>query len=422
MKVSWLVLFFALLFELQPVCARDAQEILNRSTRLEEERVAWNPKPITMEEFLNPRIPLKDKYPTIDVEPRVGGMAFWMDNRYAMVWAGGPKDAATGIATPYLAILDTDSGEIFNYKPGRLMCYRDNRLTFETGPNDEAQRKRWNGPLGSEVEIPIFASVTSSQGKKFKYWVSEFDCENKPPDYELNKAAALFGVFRPKDRLRDVPKRTYDPLLPEHGFFSTEVKQVPDHEYDKTTWFKANGEKVQLDLNPPYEISSVEARHWAPFLGRYVFQGSVMHSLAPHASHTTATYDGYMNFGNFTATFSPLDGTVVKIHRPRILFDTVQTTAVFATRAGFLWVAGWGQPRGYYLSRGEEVKRIFDYEVDKVNTWISPDGCKIMSYYNPKAVAPGPSRMAGPLGALLDFSSSKEGRKNMAIINLCKGE
>lgn len=420
--MSRLVLFLFLIFELLPVFARDAQEILNRPNRLEEEWAAWNPKPITMEEFLNPRIPLKDKYPTIDVEPRVGGMVFWMDNRYAMVWAGGPKDAATGIATPYLAILDTDSGEIFNYKPGRLMCYRDNHITFETGPNDEAKRKRWNGSIGNEVEIPIFATEVSAQEKKFKYWVSEFDCENKPPDFNLNKAKEMFGIFRPKDRLNDVPKRTYRPLLPNHGFFSTEVKYEPSHEYDKTTWFKASGEKAPLDLNPPYEISSVEARHWAPFLGRYIFQGSVSYITLAQGVRDAINWNAYEQFGHNTPTFSPLDGSVVKIPRPRYMLENVQASAIFATRAGMLWVGPpIGPRRGYYLNQGDAVKRIFDHEVHRENTWISPDGCKLMTYYDPQATS-GPSRMSGPLGAVLDFAPARTGRKHMAIINFCKEE
>lgn len=424
MKLSKLVLFFALFFELIPVWARDAQEILNRPTRLEEERAAWNPKPIAMEEFLNPRIPLKDKYPTIEVEPRVGGMAFWMDNRYAMVWAGGPKDSTTGIATPYIAILDTDTGEIFNYKPGRLMCYRDNRLVYETGPNDVNQRKRWGGPLGQEMEVPIFATEPTNTGFRQQYVASDLHgCQNVQPLVdEIKKAGEIFGTYRPARSSRDVAKRTYESLLPNHGFFSSPGEDALKYEYAKTTWFKPSGEQVQLDLNPPYEISEVQARHWAPFLGRYVFQGAVSYITLAQGVRSSINWNAYEQFGHNTPTFSPLDGSVIKIPRPRYMLENVQASAVFATRAGMLWVGPpIGPRRGYYLNQGDAVKRIFDYEVHRENTWISPDGCKLMTYYDPQATS-GPSRMSGPLGAVLDFAPARTGRKHMAIINFCKEE
>lgn len=404
--------------------ARDALEILNRPNRLAEEQAAWNPKPITMEEFLSPRIPLKDKYPTIEVEPRVGGMVFWMDNRYAMVWAGGPKDAVTGIPTPYLAILDTETGEIFNYKPGRLMCYRDNRLAYETGPNDVKQRKRWSGQPGQEMEIPIFATEPTKTGFRQQYVASDLHgCQNvRPLVDEAEKAKELFGTFRPKGSAIDLPKRGYAPLLPGHGFFSTEIESMSEYEYSKVTWFKPDGEKIKLNLSNTYEISGVQARHWAPFLGRYIFQGSVSYITLAQGVRDSVNWNAYEQFGHNTPTFSPLDGSVVKIPRPRYMLENVQASAVFATRAGMLWVGPpIGPRRGYYLNQGDAVKRVFDHEVHRENTWISPDGCKLMTYYDPQATS-GPSRMSGPLGAVLDFAPTRTGRKHMAIINFCKEE
>lgn len=206
-------------------------------------------------------------------------------------------------------------------------------------------------------------------------------------------------------------------------FFSRlSVKDAPKHEYQKITWFRANSESIELDLVNNFEAPEVEARHWAPFLGRYVLQGSVFYVTFAPGVRDPIRWDDFARFGFNTSTFSPLDGTVVRIRKPQYMLEKVQANAVFATRAGMLWVGPpIGHARGYYLSQGQNVKRIFDYEVSEVNTWISPDGCKILSYYDPKAIS-APSRISGPMGALFDFSSSRSGRKYFAVINLCKGE
>lgn len=429
---AWVTLLLALLaLSSQSAIAITAEEILARPNRVEEERAAWNPQPIPMEAFLNPSLPLKENYPILEIAPRVGGMVFWMDNRYAMVWAGGHKDPETGIATPYLAILDTDTGEIYDYKAGRLMCYRANRLTYETGPNDEHQRRRWTGAPGQETEIPIFATEPNANGWRETYVVGEFDCENRLRDEYIRKAEALFGKFQPADSPREVYKRDIDPLLPEHGFLSTDMVRRLSTAIENRdrlvglTWFKSNGDRQELDLAWATEVRAVEAKHWAPFLRRYVFQGGVLFNNLPKRDGVRMPSDLIYRLEDrrtSTATFSPDDGSIVKIRRPRYLLENVSTQAVYATRAGLLWVGSpVGPARGYYLSRGEEVKRIFNYTVHRENTWISPDGCKVMSYFDPSEVS-GPSRMAGALGGILDFSSSSRGKKHMAIINLCKGD
>lgn len=207
-----------------PAWASTAQEILDRPNRLAEEQAAWNPKPISVEEFLKPSIPLKERYPTLQVSAPLGGVAFWMDNRYVMIWTGGQKDKETGIATPYLGILDTDTGEVNPYKPGQLKCYWNNRLVFETGPQRDArQRKRWAGAPGEEVEIPIFSVPPTDKDQGEQFVPSDLHgCQNfRPIKDNYEKAIELFGSYTKQSGAitHEVPNRTYWPLLPGHGFF-----------------------------------------------------------------------------------------------------------------------------------------------------------------------------------------------------------
>lgn len=400
------------------------QAIIDRPNRLVEEQAAWNPKPISMDELIYPAIPLKESYPTLHLPPRVGSKVFWMDNRYAMIWAGGPKDKTTGNAIPYISILDTDSGEIFEYKAGRLVCYRNNHLVYETGSYKEGEQTRWSGLPGQEVELPARYTDKTDKGEVTRnYWVDERDCENKRVNFAWEKAEALFGRYTPKN-LGEFQRpgttyirRSYWPLLNEHGFFSFDAAKNAEFglknkdRFSEITWFKPNGESMELELGPWSEVgSSIEAKQWSPFLGHYVFQAGIFIYGRPEGGHPNTVF------------FSPKNGSIVRIHRPHYLFRNILTTAVYATRAGLLWVTSRvGPQRGYYLSQGDTVKRIFDYEVIPEYTWVSPDGCKIMTYYDPSASS-GPSRMAGPLGGMFDFSTPSSGRKHMAIINLCKIE
>lgn len=55
---------------------------------------AWNPAPTPLEEFLQPKIPLKERYPSTEVDLptgwEIGGLARWTDNRYLLVTLNNP--------------------------------------------------------------------------------------------------------------------------------------------------------------------------------------------------------------------------------------------------------------------------------------------------------------------------------------------
>ncbi|NWG86370.1 MAG: hypothetical protein HXY26_02485 [Hydrogenophilaceae bacterium] len=348
------------------------------------------------------------------LEARVGGTFwFWLDNRYAFISAGGEKDKATGIPIPHIAIKDTDKGDVYYYKPGRLICYWDNRLTYETVEIEESNRKRFSGPPGREVEVPMFNP--DDQGKQVKYLVDDFNCQNIRPD-ELRMRVGNGGYAR-----------SIKPLRPGHGSIALEMNDsVPGWQaYIRQGgfWHKPSGERIALNLSHEFEIGTqINPNYWAPFLGRYVFNGGVTYSESSSGPQNPGAMRSYeARYAVNVTTFSPIDGSIVKIKKPTGLLSTVMPQGVFATRAGLLWTGAIRTP-GLYLSQGEKMQKILDEYVDPKEIHIAPNGCKVklMSYPDYRL---SPGRMSGPAGAIIDFSQSPNTtRRNHLLIDFCRAQ
>lgn len=172
----------------------EALRIINRPNRLAEEQAAWNPVPIPLGEFLYPPIPLKERYPTTDVDLpsgwEIGGPARWMDNRYLLVSLSNPDihpAKQKGISSresrapinERIYVLDSETGNTYYLKTGRLECYWANQIVYITGTYDglagnspyKNEIFKWIGPLGQETRYPLWESEKSTTKH------SEFTCQ-----------------------------------------------------------------------------------------------------------------------------------------------------------------------------------------------------------------------------------------------------
>lgn len=98
------------------------------------------------------KIPLKERYPTTHVDLpsgwEIGGLARWMDNRYLLVTLSNPNihpGKQKGISSresrapinERIYVLDSETGNTYYLKIGRLECYRANQIVHITGTYDE---------------------------------------------------------------------------------------------------------------------------------------------------------------------------------------------------------------------------------------------------------------------------------------------
>lgn len=413
----------------------EALRIINRPNRLGEEQAAWNPVPIPLEEFLHPKTPLKERYPTTNVDLpsawEIGGLARWMDNRYLLITLSNPDihpAKQKGISSresrapinERIYVLDSDTGNTYYLKTGRLECYWANQIVYITGTYDglrdnspyKNETYKWIGPLGQETRYSLWENEKSTTKH------NEFTCQK----------------MEAKDARKNIDEKTYfrtTRLSPEHGFLAVDRKLYeevfPASEYAigvvgyKTpdlskvkglSWYKPNGTRAFYpDVNFFDEVGGVAHYEWAPFLGRYAF--SMGRSV-------TTDYRNYLDKPFKTVTlFSPSDGSIYKVILKREL-DLLKTNFAHATRAGLLWGVPYrtdsarsigGGPTigvragpGLFLSQGEEFKQIANIG----GTVVSPDGCRIFHSENKV------SNLEKALGA--------RDQKSAVIINFCKGD
>lgn len=414
--------------------SQSAESILNRPNRLAEEQAAWNPKPMSMEEFLNSPVPFMKKYSVTELDKYVvATFWYWMDNRYAITSAGYEKDPATGFKfnIPNIAIMDTETNSVYLHKKGRFFCYKGGNIAYETPEFDKNVRKRFYGEIGSERPVP--RAYTSKDGKEKVYAIDEFfDCKNTR-GYEEHKEIARekFGV-----RSDGFPKLDYVPLLSGHGFFSwgseSNKESASIHKSGAywakeigLDWYGPKGDKKWLELALSYEVDKeVKPNFWSAFLGRYVFNKNALFNRSPLGAHSLLDDFGVQH-SLYIVTFSPLDGSVVKVHKPEVVLDKVSTTGIFATRAGFLWTGDIATP-GLFLSQGEKLKQVLDELVYPRDVNISPDGCKVKvwAYPNRRTTASGGS-FRGALGAVIAHSAPNPSgwdKSRHLLINVCTGE
>lgn len=412
----------------------EALRIIDRTSRLDEEQAAWNPVPIPLEEFLHPKITLKERYPTteVDLPPgwEIGGLARWMDNRYLLVTLSNPDiDPAQqkGISSresrapinERIYVLDSETSNAYYLKTGRLQCYRANQIVYLTGTydglNDSSPYKnethKWIGRLGQETRYPLWENEKSTTKH------NEFTCQQ------------MDG----KDARKNIDEKVYfrtTRLSPEHGFLAVDKKLYeevfPASEYAigvigyKTpelskvkgvSWYKPGGARAFYPhLSFFDEIGGVNHYEWAPFLGRYAFA---------KGRSVTDDYQNYPDKPFKTVTlFSPTDGSIYKMIHKREL-DLLKTNFAYATRAGLLWevpyrmeaarstsetgLVGVRAGPGLFLSQGEKFKQIAGIG----GTVVSPDGCRLFRAEN----------KVGNYGRAFGV----RGRLGAFIIDFCKG-
>lgn len=380
----------------------EALRIIDRPNRLAEERAAWNPTPIPLEEFLQPKIPLKERYPSTDVDLpagwEIGGLARWMDNRYLLVTLSNPDihpAKQRGISSresrapinERIYVLDSDTGNTYFLKTGRLECYWANQIVYLTGTYDgqsdnspyKNETYKWIGPLGQETRYPFWESEKNTTKH------SELTCQ---------KTDVWEGKNIDSEKFQFTER-----LFPAHGYLAMDKKlflekkrlvetypvwkQASDFSRFKgIEWHKSDGSKVNYpDLNFYDEVGwPIPPESWAPFIGRYVF-GNGRSVIKDYQNYP------YKPFKTVTL-FSPTDGSVYKMIHKREL-DLLKTNPPHATRAGLLWyvpfrtdaarqtnetgIVGIRSGPGLFLSQGEKFKQIAGIGA----TVVSPDGCRL---------------------------------------------
>lgn len=412
----------------------EALRIINRPNRLTEEHAAWNPVPIPLEEFLHPKIPLKERYPTTDVDLpsgwEIGGLARWMDNRYLLVTLINP-DIRTGKQkgissresrepiNERIYVLDSETSNTYYLKTGRLECYQSNQIVYLTGTYDgvnvnspyKNEIYKWIGPLGQETRYPFWESEKSTTKH------SEFTCQKTDVWEGKNIDETKFKFTKrlfPEHGYLAMEKKFYEAIFPpsEYAIGMPNFKMHNPSKVKGLFWYKPNSTcSFYPDVNFFDEVGGVDHYAWAPFLGRYVFS---------QGRSVTTDYRNYPDKPFKTVTlFSPTDGSIHKMVHKREL-DLLKTNPpVLATRAGLLWgvpyrtdnarsigggpIIGVRAGPGLFLSQGEEFKQIADIG----GAVVSPDGCRLFHSENKV------SNLEKALGA--------RDHKSAVIIDFCKG-
>ena len=323
--------------------------------------------------------------------------------------------------------------EKYPLRPGHILCYWNNTWAYVVGRYDDPNRKRYYGHVGRESEVPDNYFDNKEKSKYVNYRGDVFfGCKNTRGYEEYQDISReKFGV-----RADGLPKLDYIPLLPGHGFFSwgsasnTEFASLPKTGSYWTQkigldWYTPKGDKKWLELALSYEVDKeVKPNYWSAFLGRYIFNKNALFNRSPLGAHSLLDDFGVQH-SLYIVTFSPLDGSVIKVHKPEVVLDKVSTTGIFATRAGFLWTGDIATP-GLFLSHGEKLKHILDELVDPRAVHISPDGCKVKvrAYPNRRMTATGGS-FRGALGAVIAHSAPNPSgwdKNRDLLINVCTGE
>lgn len=413
----------------------EALRIINRPNRLAEEQAAWNPVPIPLEEFLHPPIPLKERYPTTHVDLpsgwEIGGLARWMDNRYLLVSLSNPdihpaKQKGIGSResrapiNERIYLLDSETGNTYYLKTGRLECYRENQIVYVTGTYDGLtdhspytnEIYKWIGPLGQETRYPYWESVRNTT-KHNKFTCQKMDAKDARINID-EKAYFRTTWLSPEHGFLAVDRKLYEEIFPASEYAIGVVGyKTPDLSKVKgLSWYKPGGIRTFYpDLNFFDEVGTVDHYARVPFLGRYVFS---------HGRSVTTDYRNYPDKPFKTVTlFSPTDGSIHKIVHKREL-DLLKTNPpVLATRAGLLWgvpyrvdaarstdetgIVGIRAGPGLFLSQGEKFKQIADIG----GAVVSPDGCRLFHSENKV------SNLEKALGA--------RDHKSAVIIDFCKG-
>lgn len=383
---------------------------------------------MSMEEFQSSPAPFRESYRAHEI--MAGGTWYWMDNRYAITTTHSvnPK---TGINEPVITLWDTDKVEKYMLRPGYILCYLNNAWAYAVGRYDDPDSKRYYGYVGRETEVPDHYYPNKARSKAVNYRSDiYFGCKNTRGYEEYQDIAReKFGV-----REDGLPKLDYVPLLPGHGFFSFgSERNIPVSsktgaywlKHIGLDWYSPKGDKKWLELALSYEVDKeVRPNYWSAFLARYVFNKNALFNRSPLGAHSLLDDFG-VQYSLYIVTFSPLDGSVIKVHKPEVVLDKVSTTGIFATRAGFLWTGDIATP-GLFLSQGEKLKHILDEHVHPRDVSISPDGCKVkvLAYPNRRATASGGS-FRGVLGAVIAHSAPNPSgwdKNRDLLINVCTGE
>lgn len=383
---------------------RSAQDILSRPDRTQAEQQAWHPaRTEPLETLLSPNAgaqgPLPDSRSVRVPMGMVLGGVQWMDNRYAMIGVQTEGSGAKGEIQGMVSILDTQTAELYPYKPGQFICYHLGKIIFETGPSlafirpDLPGAKVWAGDVLHEQAHAAW--FRDAPDKARRYVPARDTCSGLVDPQDLVQADKdIGGVFFPEPRREETPVWKRVGLLPEHGFFANHLPTVqklpygePADAHAEIHWFRPGKDNVMLPLSRMHEIGLAGIQEWAPWLGRYVLSGSGMrYSQASRAVRTEFTESAlrYGRAGN-VVIFDPRDGSINKVPRPPELTTVVQLQKAFATRAGLLWQSATAKPWGLYLSRGATVRRIAEVRAARIA--ISPDGCKaaVLSHRDPNA-------------------------------------
>lgn len=418
---------------LQEPSNAEALRIINRPNRLTEEHAAWNPVPIPLEEFLHPKIPLKERYPTTDVDLpsgwEIGGLARWMDNRYLLVTLINPDirpGKQKGISSresrepinERIYVLDSETSNTYYLKTGRLECYQSNQIVYLTGTYDgvnvnspyKNEIYKWIGPLGQETRYPFWESEKSTT-KHNEFTCQKIDAKDARKNIDEKVYFRTIRLF-PEHGFLAVDKKLYEEVFPASEYAIGIVGyKAPDLSKVKgVSWYKPSGARTFYpDLNFFDEIGGVSHYEWVPFLGRYAFS---------KGRSVTDDYRNYPDKPYKTVTlFSPTDGSINKMIHKREL-DLLKTNFTYATRAGLLWdvpfktdaarqtdetgLVGIRAGPGLFISQGEKFKQIAGVG----GTVVSPDGCRIFRTEN----------KVGSLGKALGV----RGLLGAFIINLCK--
>ena len=379
-----------------------ALEVFRRSSRAQDEQNAWYPSTVVPLSALL-TAPKGDQPKPKTIALRAPGdpnirQVVWMDSRYLIFEAIGSLNSDAIERNSMIYIADTSTGTLHPYKPGRLICYWQGKIIYETGPElgfsrpDVPGAQYWSGTMGSERPRSVWS--TPAEGKKPRRLVyAQNTCDGTNTPEELRASELQWGGAQ-QDGQGAPTELIWKPigLLPEHGIFANHLPSrralpygEPRDAYNKVEWFKPDGSHVTLPLSFHFEIGPAERQEWAPWLGTYVFSGAgLSYSTAPSATRTSESPSStrYGRAGN-VVLFNPKSSEITKVPRPPSLLNTAQLTKAWASRAGVLWQANSVRPWGIYLSQGEQVHRISERHV--VRMTMSPDGCQaaVLSYERP---------------------------------------
>jgi hypothetical protein len=406
---------------------RNALDIINRPNRVQEEHDAWHPPQTEpLDALLTPAKPLDQLQAVLRRVWLPGnyeiGDIFWMDNRFAMTTLISDSSKSIDGHEYKIIVVDASNGQYFVYKESEqnplLHCYRDNRIIYSTGLRNKSRMKSgmplakyWFGDLGVETSHEYWAPPRDD-GSFIEYTYSVYYCDGlKNQDDMFNKnneeARSLGGIFQPAGSQRKESVWSPFGLLREHGFFAInnrDIDALPPQEqawYEGIWWFKRSGERIFIpDVHRFYEIGSVGADQWVPWLGAYVLNGAGVYFDKASSYSYGPDEIRYRKKGS-VVVFDPANGRLIKVPRPAYLTNLVGVRRAHATRWGLLWQTGPSVrgPWGLYISQGATVKTITDEHIRDLK--VSPNGCRVL-YVAPR------------------YRENFATPKNLGIVDLCQ--